>query len=90
MTFLCHSDGPTITSLSRDFFNGLLGDVTAGVLEGYRNARLRAGKSPNTVNKELRHVRAALRWALEREYINRVPSFRRAVIRVDRKQLPAA
>lgn len=38
-----------------------------------------------TVNKDLRHVRAALLWAVERGYLSRCPSFKSAFIRDDRK-----
>ena len=38
-------------------------DVSLNMLEAYGNARLAKSVSPNSVNKELRHVRAALHWA---------------------------
>ncbi len=63
-----------------------LGDVTVAMLEDYGNARLTAGAAPATVNKELRHLRAALRWAMRREYVNRVPDFCGVFIRVEQKQ----
>ena len=63
-----------------------LGDVTVGMLKDYCNARLTAGAAPATVNKELRHLRTALRWAVRREYLPRVPGFGGVFIRVDQKQ----
>lgn len=63
-----------------------ISDVTTGVLEDFVNARLADEKSPATVNKELRHVKAALRWALRREYIDRLPNFTGAFVREDAKR----
>ena len=60
-----------------------LGDVTVGMLEDYCNTRLTAGAAPATCNKELRHLRTALRWAMRREYLPRVPDFGGVFIRVD-------
>lgn len=63
-----------------------LGDVTLAILEDYCNARLDAMIAPATVNKELRHVRAAIRWACKREYVGRVPDFGSVFVRVEQKQ----
>jgi integrase len=63
-----------------------LSDVTLGMLEDFANERRRNGITPATVNKELRHIRSALRWALRRDYISRVPEFSSVFIRVESKQ----
>lgn len=63
-----------------------LGDVTTGMLEDFRNARLAGGAAPATANRDLRHVRTALRWAYRREYLNRVPDFTGLMVRLDDKQ----
>lgn len=63
-----------------------LGQITLGFLEDFVNARVQDGVAPSTVNKELRHVRTALRWALRREYVNRIPDFASVFIRVEQKQ----
>lgn len=63
-----------------------LSQITVGFLEDFVNARLKEGVASETVNKELRHVRTALRWAMRREYVNRVPDLTSVFIRVDRKQ----
>lgn len=63
-----------------------LSDVPLGMLEDYANARLEAGNSGSTVNKEIRHVRSAIRWAFRREYITKLPDFAAVFVRVDQKQ----
>ena len=62
-------------------------DVDIAMLEDFTNARLEKDKiAPATVNKELRHVRATLRWAAARGYISGVPSFANVFVRVDECQ----
>ena len=63
-----------------------LSDVTLGMLEDYANARIEAGNSGSTLNKEIRHLRAALRWAHRREYLTKLPDFSAVFVRVDLKQ----
>lgn len=63
-----------------------LSDIGLGMLEDYANARIAEGSSGPTVNKEIRHLRAALRWALRREYVNKLPDFSAVFVRVDQKQ----
>lgn len=60
--------------------------ITHGVLEDFTNWRLKDGKAVATANRDLRHIRAALRWANRRGYISSVPDFREVFIREDRKQ----
>jgi integrase len=43
------------------------------------------GKAVATVNRDLRHLRAALRWAKRRGYLSDVPDFKDVFIREDRK-----
>jgi integrase len=57
--------------------------VTTSLLEDFANARLKDGVKEPTVNKELRHLKAALRWALRRGYLKAVPDFSGVFIRTD-------
>jgi integrase len=63
-----------------------LTDVTLGMLEDFANSRQAAGIAGPTINRDLRHVRAALKWALRRDYITKIPDFAGAFLRVDAKQ----
>jgi integrase len=63
-----------------------LGQINVAFLEDFVNSRLAEGVAPSTVNKDLRHLRAALRWAQRREYVDRVPDFSSVFLRVERKQ----
>jgi integrase len=56
------------------------------MLEDYANTRSADGNSGSTVNKEIRHLRAALKWAVRREYLNKPPDFSAVFVRVDLKQ----
>lgn len=55
------------------------------MLEDHVNLRLKQGTARDTVNKELRHVKVALRWAVRRELIPSAPDFSNVFIRVDAK-----
>src|SRR5262249_9965100 len=48
-------------ALTRTMAPATLGDVTVAVLDEFVSKRLKGGVSAATVNKELRHLRAALR-----------------------------
>jgi integrase len=61
-----------------------LSAINIGMLEDFANNRLEEVK-PATVNKELRHLKAALKWATKREYIDKVPDFGGVFIRVDQE-----
>jgi integrase len=63
-----------------------LSDVTLALLEDFANARLKNGVSGPTVNRDLRHIRAALKWAFRREYLVRLPDFTAVFLRVDATQ----
>jgi integrase len=63
-----------------------LAKVTHGLLEDFANQRLKEGFASATVNKDLRHIRAALRWAKRRGYISEAPDFKDVFIREDRKK----
>jgi integrase len=63
-----------------------LSNVTRAVLEDFSIARLRQGAAPATVNRDLRHVRAALNWAARRDLIDRAPDFAGVFLRVPRKK----
>jgi integrase len=63
-----------------------LAKVTHGLLEDFANQRLGEGFASATVNKDLRHIRAALRWAKRRGYISEAPDFKDVFIREDRKK----
>lgn len=62
-----------------------LGTIDRAALEDFASTRLKRGIAPATVNKDLRHVRAALRWAELREYLSKAPSFRGVFVRDVRK-----
>ena len=63
-----------------------LAKVTHTLLEDFVNKRLQKGAAIATVNRDLRHVRAALRWAKRRDYIAEPPNFKDVFIREDRKK----
>ena len=66
-----------------------LADIDIRMLERFVNARLKDEKRPAvppTVNKDLRHVRAALNWAKRRGLINNPPSFKGIFLREDREK----
>jgi hypothetical protein len=60
--------------------------VNHAVLEDFAHERLKKGAAVATVNRDLRHVRAALRWAQRRSYISSVPEFKDVFVREDRKK----
>lgn len=62
-----------------------LAAIDVGLLEAFANRRLEANASPATVNRDLRHVRAALYWAHRRKYLTERPDFHGVFIREDRK-----
>lgn len=63
-----------------------IGQVTVGMLEDFRTARLKQPVAAETVNRDLRHVRALLKWAARREYIPKAPDFKGLFLRTDKKQ----
>ncbi len=63
-----------------------LKEVTRSVLEDFAIKRLETGSAVATVNRDLRHLRAALRWALQREYIAKVPDFKGVFVRENREK----
>ena len=58
-----------------------LSKVTRAMLEDFTIARLRQGAAPATVNRDLRHLRAALNWAARRDLIDRLPDFKGIFLR---------
>lgn len=65
-----------------------IGQVTVGMLEDFRNARTSGENAvaPETANRDLRHVRALLKWAARREYIPKAPDFHGLIMATDKKQ----
>lgn len=63
-----------------------LSAVTRIVIEDFANERLRLGAAAATVNRDLRHLRAALRWAKRRGLIQEAPDFHGLFIREERKK----
>ncbi|MEZ6073697.1 MAG: tyrosine-type recombinase/integrase [Pirellulales bacterium] len=61
-----------------------IGDIDVSMLENFLDARLQTGRRAATVNKELRHVKAVLRWAVRRKYLSEFPSFTGVFVREDR------
>lgn len=65
-----------------------MGHITVGLLEDFRNARTSGddGVAPETANRDLRHVRAFLKWAARRQYIQSAPDFHGLFLATDKKQ----
>ena len=63
-----------------------LGNVTANFIEDFVNARLKEGVAVATVNKELRHLKAALRWAQRRKILREAPDFAGLFVKDDLKK----
>jgi integrase len=63
-----------------------LAKVTHAMLEDFAITRLKDKAAVASVNRDLRHVRAAIRWAKQRGYISEVPDFKGVFIREDRKK----
>jgi integrase len=56
------------------------------MVEDFAIGRLRQGVSAATVNRDLRHLRAALNWAARRGLIPRCPDFAGAFLRTPKKR----
>ncbi len=63
-----------------------LSAVDRALIEDYANDRLRLGAAPATVNRDLRHVRAALRWAKRRGLISDAPDFHGMFVKEPRRK----
>lgn len=63
-------------AFEREMKDPLVARVNGPMLEQYRGIRLRLGRKPTTVNKELRHVGAVLNWAAKQGFIRRAPNWR--------------
>ena len=63
-----------------------LAAVSHALLEDYATQRLKNGAAAATVNRDLRHVRASLKWAKRRGYISQVPDFNGVFVKEDRKK----
>lgn len=59
--------------------------ITPPVIEDFADARLKEGVAHATVNRDLRHLKAALRWAERRGLIERAPDFHGLFVRVPKK-----
>lgn len=62
----------------------LLREITTRTLTDFTSKRV-AKVTAATTNKDLRHVRAMLRWCHEQHYLRVLPDFRAASVREDRK-----
>jgi integrase len=60
--------------------------IKEATLEDFTAKRLGEKVSAATVNKDLRHVRAVLRWAHRRKYLGEPPRFTDAFIREDKRR----
>ncbi len=72
--------------LSLKLLGDVIGDVqlraiTRAKVEDFKRACLARGTAPITVNGYLRHIKSALRWAHEEEYLDKLP-----IIKMYRKQ----
>lgn len=63
-----------------------LDQVSREMVEGYQRARLAAGKSKSTVNVDVRHLAAFLRWCVGKEWIQKDPCERVKLLRVVRRE----
>ena len=61
------------------------GEISAGSIDAYEEKHRVAVIKPATINKQLRCLRAVLRWAKRRDYIREVPDFEHAFARVDKR-----
>ncbi|TWT98200.1 Tyrosine recombinase XerC [Botrimarina colliarenosi] len=59
--------------------------ITPPVIEDFADARLKEGVAPATVNRDLRHLKAALRWGERRGLIEKAPDFHGLFVRVPKK-----
>lgn len=64
----------------------LLADVSVRLLEDFVQKRITENVRPATINRDLRHVRAALRWAARREHIPSAPDFKGLFVRENQKK----
>lgn len=60
--------------------------ITREIVEGYQRLRLAAGKSRSTVNVDVRHLRAFLRWCEGKGWIESDPCKRVKLLRVVRRE----
>jgi integrase len=60
--------------------------IDSAMVEDFAIGRLRQGVSAATVNRDLRHLRAALNWAARRGLIPRCPDFAGAFLRTPKKR----
>ena len=72
----------TFTGLMNPAF---LSDITRAFLDRFVSIRI-GNVAVATVNKDLRHLKVALKWAEQQEFISRSPNFSGIFIREDRKQ----
>jgi len=63
-----------------------LSRITVATLEDFADLRLQKGLAAATVNRDLRHLRAALRWARRRGFLSVVPDFGSVFIKEHRKK----
>lgn len=63
-----------------------LSSVKLATLEDFANARLQEGVAAATVNRDLRHVRAALKWAKRRGLVSDIPDFGNVFLKESRKK----
>ena len=60
--------------------------VTHSLLEDFVTKRLKLGVAPATVNRDLRHIKAALRWAKRRDYLLDIPDFKGLFVKENRRK----
>ena len=63
-----------------------LQSITSSAIEDFADARLREDAAPATVNRDLRHLKAALRWASRRGLIESPPDFHGLFVRESRSR----
>jgi integrase len=63
-----------------------LSAVTRILIEDFANDRIYLGAAPATVNRDLRHLRAALRWAKRRGLLGGAPDFHGLFLKEPRKR----
>ncbi|MCC6494401.1 MAG: tyrosine-type recombinase/integrase [Pirellulales bacterium] len=63
-----------------------LSAVDRTLIEDFANDRLKLGAAPATVNRDLRHLRAALRWAKRRGLVGDAPDFHGIFVKEPRRK----
>lgn len=78
-----------LKSLLPNFASHDIAHIDIDAVAEYQKARLAAGKSPVTINSEVRTLKTILNWTRSREWIDRVPTFEMLREPVKKYELPS-